>query len=130
MDKIKVLVIDDEKDFLKIIGSRIKKWGYDLIIAEDAASGLKSFQENNPDIVILDYLMPNKNGLELLKKIRNLNKDIPAIMFTAYPNTELMSETQKLNISAFIPKMSVYSDTQISLKSSLELITKNLRKQV
>ncbi len=129
MDKIKILLIDDEKDFLKIIGSRLEKWGYELLIAEDATSGLKQFQENNPDIIILDYLMPHEDGLELLKKIRRINADVPVVMFTAFANTELMKETQKFNISAFIPKMSVYSDAQVSLKSSLELIANNLKNE-
>jgi len=68
--------------------------------------------------------MPDIDGISLLKKIRAIDKEIPAIMFTAHPDEEPMEDADKLNISAFIPKISPYTDTTAGLKTALDLVFK------
>lgn len=128
MAKIKILLVDDEPDFLELIGRKIEKWGYDLIKATTGKEAVNAVRNKLSDIVILDYMMPDMDGVSALKKIRKINKKIPVIMFTAYPNPKTMEDTKKLNISAFIPKLSEYSDVASSLKSAIEMAEKRLRK--
>ena len=122
--KKRTLLIDDETDFLEIMGAHLESWGYEVVRASNGDDALKALAEEKPDVIILDYVMPDINGVELLKKIRRVNKSIPVIMFTARPDTDVMSETKKLNISAFVPKLSPYVDTQKSLKSALSMALK------
>jgi CheY-like chemotaxis protein len=128
MDKVKVLLVDDESDFLDIMGARIKGWGYDLIKARNGEEAIQAIEKSAPDIVILDYMMPGMDGIMTIRKIRKINQEIPAIMFTAYSTPQAMSDVEKLGISAFIPKISVYNEVLPSLKATIEMLAKKLVK--
>jgi DNA-binding NtrC family response regulator len=128
MANIKVLLVDDEPDILKLMGERIKSWGFDLISASSPSEALESLESKNPQIAILDYMMPEMDGVGLLKKIRQSNKGIAVIMFTAYPEPKAMVGTEKLGVRAFVPKLSTYSDASSNLKAALDLIAKELAK--
>ena len=85
MNKKNILLVDDDVDLLKIIGSRIKIWGYGLIEAQNGKEALQAIKDSRPDIVVLDYMLPDMNGIAVLEEIRKINREIPVIMFTAYP---------------------------------------------
>jgi len=119
--KKRTLLIDDQVDFLEIMGAHLESWGYEVVKASNGLDALKALAEEKPDVIVLDYVMPDIDGVELLKKIRRVNRNIPVIMFTARPDAEAIGEAKKLNISAFVPKLSPYVDTQKSLKSALSM---------
>ena len=120
-----MLIVDDEVDFLTLIKKRIESWGYRVITASCGEDALEALDTTSPRVIVLDYMMPDINGIELLRKIRETNKKIPAIMFTAQPTMKAMEESKELNIVAFIPKESSMVDTEKSLKMALELIFLN-----
>jgi len=120
----KILLVDDEVDFLKITASRIESWGYEVISVTNGSLALSAIKDKNPDIVVLDYMMPEMDGIETLKKIRKVNKELPVIMFTAYPNEKTIKGAENLGVSAFIPKLSMYSDSQEALKEAISMIKK------
>jgi len=128
MAKKVILLVDDQEDLRKVIGLRIKNWGYDLIEAQDGREGIEAAQTKNPDIIILDYMMPDMDGISVLTEIRKTNKTIPVVMFTAYPNKMSMLESEKLGVSSFVPKLSTYSDIQPLLKSAIHMAEKNVDK--
>ncbi|MEA5083748.1 MAG: response regulator YycF [Lachnospiraceae bacterium] len=81
MDR-KILVVDDEKNIVDIIKFNLKKEGYEVITASDGEEAvLKTFEEN-PDLILLDIMMPRVDGYEACKKIRE-KYDTPIIMLTA-----------------------------------------------
>jgi len=126
MDTVKVLLVDDEPDFINIIGARLEEWGYGLATADNGLRAVEAVKSEKPDIVILDYMMPEMDGLAALKEIRKISRKIPVIMFTAYADKSIKI-AKKLGVSAFIPKLSEYGDATDSLKTSLDLITKKLK---
>lgn len=128
MDKIKILLVDDEVDFLELMGPRIRGWGYDLIEATHGKEAIDAVMSKNPDIVVLDYMLPEMDGVSTLKKIRKINKKIPVIMFTAYPDMKAIEGAEKLGVTAFIPKLSAYSDAQSALKESIHMAEEKLGK--
>lgn len=69
------LVVDDDKAMAEISKEIAKSCGFKTDIAEDGVSAIKYCQENMPDVIILDWMMPNMDGVECLKKIRALNTD-------------------------------------------------------
>lgn len=129
MDRIKVLLVDDEADFLEVMGVRIKGWGYDLIEATNGKEAIEVVRSQNPDIIILDYKLPDMDGVDVLEKIRKIDNEIPVVMFTAYPDDKSMKGTEKLGAYALIPKLSVYQDAQSTLKSVISTIEKKLEKK-
>lgn len=124
MEKKKVLLVDDEVEFLDIMSSRIESWGYEVATASGAVEALKLFEESKPDAMVVDFKMSEMNGVQLLMKIRAKDEKIPVIMFTAQPKPETMADAETLNISAFVPKLSPYVDTQASLRSALKMVFK------
>lgn len=81
----KILVVDDEPDAVAFLTIRLKSSGYDVISASDGEACLKKAAEENPDLIILDIIMPKINGLEVCRCLKKSDrtKDIPVIMLTA-----------------------------------------------
>ena len=129
MVKKKVLVVDDEADFLETMGAIIKGWGYDLIEAVNGKEAIDVIRNKKADIVILDYMMPEMDGVTALKEIRKIDKEVPVIMFTAYPDGRSFGGANKLGAIMFIPKLSAYSDNQAALKEAIHIAKKKLNKK-
>jgi len=106
MAKKKILVVDDEIDFLKVIKLRLEVNGYDVITAFDGEEALKKIKTEKPDALLLDILMPKIDGLGILKKVREENKSLPIFIMTAFSNEERYSLANKFNASGFILKTS------------------------
>lgn len=126
--KTKVLLVDDEPDFLDVMYEAVQSWGFEVISAVSGKKALEVIKAERPDIVVLDYMMPGMNGIETLKKLRKSEAALPVILFTAHPNEDNMGSALGLRVSAFVPKLSEYTDTQSALKTALKLIEKNLNK--
>jgi DNA-binding response OmpR family regulator len=127
MDKIKVLITDDEADYLSVMKERLESWGYEVLSAQGGKEGVAVIKERSPDIVILDYFMPDMDGTAVLKEIRKFNKNLPVIMLTAHPEVKNIKDARELGVSAFIPKLSAYSDVQASLRSALDMAGKKIK---
>lgn len=123
----KILLIDDEEDFRKILGVRISRWGYELLEAANGREGISVLTEKKPDIIILDYVMPDMNGAATLREIRKLDDKIPVIMFTAHMREDTIEEVKDLGVSAFVPKISVYTDTIAALEAALKIAEDQLK---
>ncbi|PKM83968.1 MAG: DNA-binding response regulator [Firmicutes bacterium HGW-Firmicutes-13] len=80
--KKKVLVVDDEKTLVKALTFNLEKEGYEVVTAYDGEEALKQVESDNPDLVILDLMLPGLDGFEVCRRVRK-NLDIPIIMLTA-----------------------------------------------
>lgn len=80
--KQKILVVDDEASIRRILETRLKMAGYDVVTAEDGEEAVDLFNKTNPDIVILDVMMPKMDGYGVTREIRRVS-DIPIIILTA-----------------------------------------------
>ncbi|WP_273708908.1 response regulator YycF [Leuconostoc mesenteroides] len=78
----KVLVVDDEKPISDIIKFNLTKEGYDVVTAADGQEALDMYNDENPDLVLLDQMLPEVDGIEVLRQIRS-KSDVPVIMVTA-----------------------------------------------
>jgi two-component system alkaline phosphatase synthesis response regulator PhoP len=86
----KILIVDDEPDILEILEYNLKNEGYDTFLAKDGEEGLQKAKQYKPDLIILDVMMPIKNGMEVCKILRGLpefNQTI--IIFLTAVNDEL-----------------------------------------
>ena len=120
----KILLVDDEEDFLTILSVTVQSWGCETISARSGKEALEVLGKEKVKAVVIDYKMPDMDGLELLKNIRTSDKKLPAVVFTAYPDKKAMKEATQLNVTAFIPKSSPYTDTFENLKQTIAMICK------
>lgn len=106
MSKKKILVIDDEADFLEMIKIRLEANNYEVITAPNGKEGLEKVKQEKPDAVLLDILMPELDGLRVLRRIRRDNKNLPVFIITAFSNEERFKLANDLKASGFIVKTS------------------------
>lgn len=78
----KILVVDDEKPIADILQFNLKKEGYTVFCAYDGNQALDMVEEVNPDLILLDIMLPNRDGMEVCREVRK-NHDMPIIMLTA-----------------------------------------------
>ena len=83
----KILVVDDEEPIANILDFNLKKEGYEVIVANDGESAVELAFSEKPDLILLDLMLPKKDGMEVCREIRN-SLDIPIIMLTA-KNSEI-----------------------------------------
>ena len=81
----KILVVDDEADLLKMVDLRLTAGGYQVVTAQNGIEGLKKAEEENPDLIISDVMMPEMDGFAFYKELRSqeATKDIPVLILTA-----------------------------------------------
>ena len=81
----KILIVDDEEDFLKAITIRLNHTGYDTFVALDGEEAYKIMDKESPDLIILDVQMPKMDGLQFIRKLKQDDKykNIPIIILTA-----------------------------------------------
>ncbi len=116
----RILLVDDEPDLLKAMQIKLASWGYDVITAANGREALRLVEEKAPDVVILDIMMPEMNGVETLRRIRQFDKKIPVFMLTAYASEERMQNTESLGISAFIPKETEFNSISNLIRAALK----------
>lgn len=79
----KVLIVDDEKAIVDILEYNLRKEEYDTIKAYDGKTGLRLAQDENPDLILLDVMLPEMDGFEVCRTLRSQGNNVPIIMITA-----------------------------------------------
>lgn len=100
----RVLVVDDEASIRKNIGDLLKPLGFAIYEADNGVAAIQLFSQYMPHVVILDINLPKKDGLCVLKEIKNITLDIPVIVFTAFGTSERAIEAMKLGAFDYIEK--------------------------
>ncbi len=104
MGKKKILIVEDEMDFIGLLQTRLKANGYEVISAFSGEEALKKLKDEKPDALLLDIMLPGEDGLSILKKIRQENRNLPVFIMTAFSNEERFDLANKFNASGFILK--------------------------
>lgn len=99
-----ILYIEDELDVLKNIAIVLNQFFKKVYLAADGETGQKIFLENNIDVLLIDIEIPKINGLEVIKKIRKNNKEIPVVIISAYTKKDYLLSAVELNLSKYIVK--------------------------
>ena len=103
-NKPNILVIDDEKDIGYFFKKALSLEGYTVFTALDGVSGLKIVKEKKPDIVLLDLKMPKMDGIEVLRHIKKIDKNIVVIIITGYGTMDTARMAMKFGAFDYITK--------------------------
>ena len=125
MKNLKVLIVEDEIDLANLIKSSIKELFFKVVIAKDGLEAIKKFDSFKPDIIISDIMMPNLNGLEMSKKIKEKNSETPIVILSAHSHKEMLLEAIDLGISKYFIKPFDIEEFIEYLKELSKKINKN-----
>lgn len=81
--KRRILIIEDDLSILMGLSMNLRKEGYDVLQAQDGASGLQKAVDERPDLLVLDVMLPEMNGYEVLKELRRRGREVPVVMLSA-----------------------------------------------
>jgi DNA-binding NtrC family response regulator len=99
-----VLVIDDEPVLQDVLGSLLKGDGFEYLQATTAADGERVLREEEVDVVLLDLMLPDRSGLELLPDIKEFDPHLPVVVITAYSSVESAIEAMRRGAFHYVPK--------------------------
>ena len=120
--KDRILLVDDDEAFLQVAGGILKIKGYEIDIAHTAGEALKQFEVSGYNLVLLDLLLPDMSGIELLTHINRIQPDVISIILTGFSSVEY--SVQSLNLGAF-----AYLEKPVNPGRLIDVIKRGLEKQ-
>ena len=99
----RILVVDDDVALAEMIGIVLQNEGYDVFFCADGSAALTQFQENNPDLVLLDVMLPGMDGFDVCRAIRRVS-DAPIVMLTARSDTSDVVTGLEAGADDYVPK--------------------------
>ena len=116
----RILVVDDDKDLRFNLSSILKDEGYNVLAVEDGREALKAVQNNSPNLALLDIRLPSMNGMEILEKLKRIDKDLIIIMLTAYAEVKDAVKAMKLGAFDYVTKPFDNEELILIIKNSLQ----------
>ncbi|MEK7090200.1 MAG: response regulator [Patescibacteria group bacterium] len=123
--KKKILFIEDDPILLKAVSAALEKEGFEVLTATDGETGIKSIEEANPNLVILDIILPKKNGYEIMEyvKLKPELAGIPIVILTNLEGSQDVERMLALGARAFLVKANYTIDEIVkAIKRILETI--------
>ena len=124
----RVLVVDDERSMRELLSIVLRRDGYEVLIAEDGATGLELLKRERVDILITDLRMPQMNGVDLLREAKRIAPDIVSIVMTAFATTETAVEALRLGAADYVTK-SKDTAAELRVRVSRELERRRLQQE-
>ncbi len=100
----KILVVDDEVKACELLKRFLEKKGYDVIMAHNGEDAIEKVKNEKPNAMLLDIRMPGMEGTEVLKRVREFDKDVGIIMVTAVKEEDVGREALKSGANEYITK--------------------------
>lgn len=122
-NKGKILMVEDDMFLLKLYSDQFSRAGFDFGVASNGIEGMHKVQQNKPDLILLDLMLPKKNGFEMLEELQKNKdtKDIPVIVITNLGQESDIKEARNLGAKDYLIKTDVrVSDVLEKIKKWLE----------
>ncbi|MCA9885591.1 MAG: response regulator [Anaerolineae bacterium] len=123
--KKNVLVVDDEIGALTLIGIMLERGGFNVLKAKDAKSALATLDQNVPDLIILDVMMPGMDGIELCGVIRERTetRETPVLILSARGDAESVMRGMDAGANDYLPKPILHHDLVAKVRSILSQVS-------
>jgi two-component system, NtrC family, response regulator PilR len=127
---VKILIVDDDSSIRNMLSIVLKKDGYEVASADSSEAALRRLKDESFDLIISDIKMPGVSGIELLKKIKALQPEVPVIMITAFASANDAVEAMKLGAEDYITKPFNLDELKLIISKSLykkDIETENIK---
>jgi len=126
----KILVVDDEKDIVETFKKRLLQEGYDVVVAFSGEEALTKVKRDNPDIILLDLILPGMNGYDVLKEIRQKYKDKwrPVIIISAKTELESVKKCYDLEADHYLTKPCSMENVLRGIRIMISLIPQRINR--
>jgi DNA-binding NtrC family response regulator len=121
MNKFKILIVEDDVLMQRMLKDSLSESGFSVSIASDGRAGLTKFQQTYFDLVLLDIKLPKMNGIDVLKRIKDISDDVIVIMMTAFGAVENAVEAMKAGAYDYITKPFLPEELVLIMQKGLEL---------
>lgn len=118
---IKVLYVEDELFLGKIVKETLESRGFEVVMETDGADVVRTFQDEQPDICVLDVMLPHKSGFEIAEDIRKLNDDVPVIFLTAKTQTDDVVHGFRIGANDYIRKPFSMEELIVRIENALRV---------
>jgi two-component system phosphate regulon response regulator PhoB len=117
-----IFIVEDEKPIITLLKYNLEKEGYKVNFSETGEEGIQSIKKNVPDLVILDWMLPDFSGIEVCKQIKKINKlkNIPVLMLTAKSEEEDKVRGFESGVDDYVTKPFSYKEILLRVKSLLK----------
>lgn len=115
----RILMIDDEEDFLELAAFWFRRKGHQVMTALNCETGLDLIKTVPLDVVFLDMRMPNVDGVETLRRIRQIKKKIPVILVTACADDAMIRKAGEMGISGIFRKGASFDNLRVVMEIAL-----------
>jgi len=113
-------VIDDEPVLQDVLGTLLKQHGFRYLAAKTAGDGLQILRDEEVDVVLLDLMLPDRNGLEVLPDIKADDPNLPVVVITAYSSIETAIEAMRMGAFHYVPKPFKNEEVMHVIRQALE----------
>lgn len=117
MDKIKVLLVEDETSLSMILSDTLEALGFEMRTAHDGEEGLHMFEEQKPDVLVADVMMPKMDGFEMVRRIRKTDSRTPVLFLTARSAVNDVVEGFELGGNDYLKKPFAIQELIVRIKS-------------
>ena len=115
-----VLIIDDEESVRNSLAGVMRDEGYEVILASSGRESIELVQDTQPSIALLDIAMPDMDGIETLRRLREVRPDMPVVMITGHGTIETAVRTTKMGAYDFIVKPPELQHLTLVVKHGIE----------
>jgi len=116
----KIMLVDDNRDFVWLTGNTLQEAGYRVVQAHDGEEALRLFEKDMPDMVLLDYRMPGRNGLQIAVEMKERAPSIPMVMITGYGEVKIAVRAMKAGVYDYVTKPVNKDDLLFTIRRALE----------
>ena len=134
MDKNRVLLVDDEEEFVRALAKRLTAKGFNVESSGDGESAVEKVKQSDFEVIVLDLAMPGMDGLETLKRLRQINSDLQVILLTGHGTIRSGVEAMKVGATDFLEKPAEFPELLAKIREAVArrmvLVEKRREEQV
>ena len=119
---VSILIVDDEEDFLTAMKFWLEAKGFNVETAGSGVEALQKLQEHKPDVVFLDIMMPDMDGIDTLAQIRTTDKELPVILITAFGLIPRLQQAEKYGVTGFFRKSQDFNKAAALIENAIRKV--------